>query len=1195
LSLYEVKTGFKVLLFTNATCTATQRDVFTLEVPDIGEVERIEVGHDRTSAKNTWHLDHVEVTREDERHDAAEAAAARSGQSGQMTAAPPTLPPRHAGAAAAEAARLKQEEAQGRAVARAARTAFFPAGRWLAAGMGDGLTRVVLARGAPPTQPAAGQTGRPQQAYKVVVHTSDMPGAGTDASVFVVLHGEHGDSLPCPLTAAPGKSSEIFERGSKDQFELRLPGVGRLTAVTVGHDCRGVSPDWHVDTVEVTDVAAASAAAAAAAATGAEGASAASATSYFHVGAWIETGGRGSGERAAARVEASAGGVDPRAARAKYVVAVKTADVRGAGTDSPVFIDIHGVQLGKHVSTGPMPLRNNSRNAFDRGAVDEFSVAGPDMEVITHIGLGHSSSVTGHGWHPASVEVRGSRAAHYTTFTINRDIPVEGKGLALFEFKSDATPAAPMKSLAAGATPGRAAVQTGGGNMGRYRVTVKTSDVRGASTDADAFIVIGGASNVVTGPHPLDRAVKGNHGHLFQRDQKDVFEIDAPLVGDSISLIEISHNSRGRPSGWCVEFVHVEELTTGIRAHFPIGDKWLFPSEKGAGTMVTMKVQKTAAALPLTLEKPIPTTYRVAVHTSEFRAAGTDANVYAVFHGEQGDSARVALDNSPINAAKAAAGDPQYDLFERSSQDVFVVDAPSSIGRLTALTVGHDGGGNQGRAGSLKDTWHLNFLEVIELLPEDAKAATEAFRRGETPWKPAKPASAPLYFDCKQWLGWSAEDKLLERRLPASIANPAQLKAEYVVIVRTHNARGAGTDASVRVALRGPKGNTGDVTLTQTAFNAATEMKLGNQKSTAGSAWFERGAVDAFVMKDVTDVGDAEHLTLSHDGRGYDITWQPHSVQVRRLTRADPKSAAAVLAAAEPPTTFQCPAGRCINTAAERLELLPSPKPVGHADHTYTVRVTTADEQGASTDADVYFILRGMVEQLPKRILYRTASGLEPFQRGATDVFTITGTGVGEMVAVEVGHDNHGHGPSWKMVTMEITDETAGPGSTRYFHCNEWFDTDVGDKLIRRTIPANGSRTPPWETPQGILDKSFSRNAALGNSSPARNQTLDRSPSGGSGAGGGLGALSGQQGSGSSSPRNPLSSSSSPVKTASPRAGSSGGLSSLAAAPAAPAGSLSPMRPQLSKLSPLGGSGGSSGGLGALTAPKDGSMSPRRP
>lgn len=1141
-----------------------QRDTFTLQVPDVGEVERIEIGHDGTSVKPAWHLDHVEVTREDEKADATAAAAAKAARTkaadptGQATASPPSPSPtpRSAEAAAAIAAAASKEEARDKAAARAARTAFFPANRWLAQGMGDGQLKVELMRGTPPAHHASIRAGEPPQLYKVVVHTSDLPGAGTDASVYLQLHGELGDSMPCPLVAEPGKMSEMFERGSKDTFELRLQAVGKLTAVTVGHDCRGRSPDWHVDTIEVTDVAAVSKAAAEAAATGVEGvsAAAAAATSYFYVGAWIETEGRPAGKRTSVRVKASSSGENPRGARATYNVAVKTADVRGAGTDSPVYIDIHGMLEGKKISTGPTPLRNNSRNLFNRGASDEFSVTGPDMEYITHISLGHSSATTGHGWRPTRAEVRGARATHHAVFSIGSDIPVEGKGLVMVDFQPDTASGQPKAGPAADGTVAAPALQAA--KSGRYKVTVKTSNARGADTDADVFILIGGPGNVVTGPHPLE-ALKGQ---LFQRGHTDTFEIEAPVVGDAIQTIELSHNSRGRSPAWCVECVNVEELTTGISALFAAKDQWLLPSEKGSGTMVTMKLTNP---LPHSLEIYAPTTYRIAVHTSDFRGAGTDANVYVVLHGEQGDTQRVPLEISPVAAGWLAAGDTRYDPFERGSEDVFVIDAPGSLGRVTGLTVGHDG--RAGNVGSMKDTWHLDYIEMVELPSETAAEAKERFRRGEIPPIPARSVSSPLYFTCKQWLGWIAEDKLLERRLAASIASPAQAKADYTVVVHTRDKRGAGTDASVRVAMRGALGTTGYVTLTQSAYDLGTKMKIGNQGSNAANHnFFARASVDAFVLKNVTDVGDVEHLTLGHDGLGHDTSWAPHAVQVRRLGGSDSKPG--------PTVNFKCPVSCHIETSADVVELLPAPhhEALDDPEHTYAVKVTTADEQGAGTDADVYVILRGTAGELPRRILHKTLTGSNPFQRGATDVFAIKGVGVGEITEIEVGHDNRGHNPGWKMVSIAITDESpGGEGSTRYFNCNEWFDREIGDSLISRVIPAS---TMPPSPPQDLYGKSTVEPELL----PA---AADSS--------GGLGSLV-----------------ASDIAPAARQPSSSPGASGLDPA----ALQTSSPRPQPSRLTPLapltaGGSVGSTSGglapltgagsvgLGALT--REGSISPR--
>jgi|AntAceMinimDraft_1070359.scaffolds.fasta_scaffold10754_3 hypothetical protein len=238
----------------------------------------------------------------------------------------------------------------------------FTAGLWLNSGLGaelfpEGSSRTPkrniqyheddgMVRGAP-LAAAVLTAGRPQQlAYEIMVKTADLPGAGTDASVFVVLHGEHGDSRVTEL----GKS-EKFQRASKDHFQLSLPslaGIGRVTAVTLGHDGSGASPDWDVDTVTVTDIAAASAAAEAseAAAT-----AAAAATRQIHVGARIETSRRGSGKEPSMRIEV------PAADGAQYHVTVNTTDIMGAETKSDTYIDGQWENNGAHVSMGTSTTR----------------------------------------------------------------------------------------------------------------------------------------------------------------------------------------------------------------------------------------------------------------------------------------------------------------------------------------------------------------------------------------------------------------------------------------------------------------------------------------------------------------------------------------------------------------------------------------------------------------------------------------------------------------------------------------------------------------------------------------------------------------------------------------------------------------------------------------------------------------------
>jgi hypothetical protein len=65
--------------------------------------------------------------------------------------------------------------------------------RWLSTQLDDGRVCRELVAGA----------SRPLVTYKVVTHTSNLRGAGTDAAVYVQLHGLLGDGLRQQLVGGP--------------------------------------------------------------------------------------------------------------------------------------------------------------------------------------------------------------------------------------------------------------------------------------------------------------------------------------------------------------------------------------------------------------------------------------------------------------------------------------------------------------------------------------------------------------------------------------------------------------------------------------------------------------------------------------------------------------------------------------------------------------------------------------------------------------------------------------------------------------------------------------------------------------------------------------------------------------------------------------------------------------------------------
>ena len=76
--------------------------------------------------------------------------------------------------------------------------------------------------------------------YKVTVKTSDVRGAGTDANVYAVIFGEHGDSGELHLKKSESNKSP-FQNNQTDTFTFpHMLGLGQLTKVRVWHDNRGI-------------------------------------------------------------------------------------------------------------------------------------------------------------------------------------------------------------------------------------------------------------------------------------------------------------------------------------------------------------------------------------------------------------------------------------------------------------------------------------------------------------------------------------------------------------------------------------------------------------------------------------------------------------------------------------------------------------------------------------------------------------------------------------------------------------------------------------------------------------------------------------------------------------------------------------------------------------------------------------------
>lgn len=72
--------------------------------------------------------------------------------------------------------------------------------------------------------------------YIVTVYTSDLPGAGTDCTAYICVHGKLGETGKQGMTVEGGS----FGRGSVETALVEGPNVGQMLCACIGHNDEGV-------------------------------------------------------------------------------------------------------------------------------------------------------------------------------------------------------------------------------------------------------------------------------------------------------------------------------------------------------------------------------------------------------------------------------------------------------------------------------------------------------------------------------------------------------------------------------------------------------------------------------------------------------------------------------------------------------------------------------------------------------------------------------------------------------------------------------------------------------------------------------------------------------------------------------------------------------------------------------------------
>ncbi|XP_023606577.1 lipoxygenase homology domain-containing protein 1 isoform X2 [Myotis lucifugus] len=883
----------------------------------------------------------------------------------------------------------------------------FPANRWLDKNQADGRLQVEL-------YPSEVVEIQKLVHYEVEVWTGDVGGAATTARVYIQIYGEKGKTEVLFLSSR----SKVFERASKDTFQTDTFTVcaidlGPLTKIRIGHDNAGGSKaGWFLDRVDITDMNNET-------------------TYYFPCQRWLsveeddgqvsrellsvdesyvlppsedEEGGGGGENNALDNM-----GLEQKDKSTTFQVTIKTGDKKNAGTDANVFITLFGTQD----DTGMALLKSSKTNSnpFERDSIDVFTVEALDLGDLWRVRIGHDNSGKAPGWFVEWVEVDAPSLGKCMTFpcglwldkneedgAIVRDLFHEELQTRLY------TPFVP------------------------YEITIYTSDVFAAGTNANVFIVIYGCDGLCTEQKNLCTN-KREQKMFFERKSASRFIMELEDVGEVIEKIRIGHDNTGINPGWHCSYVEIRRLLPdkdGTETVTFACDRWLATSEDDKKTIrelvpfdiFTEKYMADGSLRQIykEVEEPLDIVlYSVQIFTGNVPGAGTDAKVYITIYGDLGDTGERYLGKSENRTNK----------FERGTADTFIIEA-ADLGVIYKIKLRHDNT-------KWCADWYVEKVDIWNDTNEDE-----------------------FLFLCGRWLSLKKEDGRLERlfyekEYTGDRSSNCSAPADFWEIALSSKMDGVDI-----ASVTGPMANyvqEGRVipyyvsVTTAKHKDAATDSRafvilIGEDDEVSNRIWldyprgkkgFSCGSVEEFYVGGL-DVGEIKKIELGHDGASPESCWL-----VEELSLAVPTLGTKY--------TLRCNCwlakDRGDGVTSRVFDLLDATVVNIGVKELYEMTVWTGDVVGGGTDSNIFMTLYGINGSTEEMKLDKKKAR---FEREQNDTFLMEILDIAPFTKMRIRIDGLGSRPEWFLERILL--KNMNTGDLTMFYYGDWLSQRKGKKTL---------------------------------------------------------------------------------------------------------------------------------------------------
>ncbi len=275
----------------------------------------------------------------------------------------------------------------------------------------------------------------------------------------------------------------------------------------------------------------------------------------------------------------------------KYIVHVRTSNIDGAGTSGKVRLSLFGDARFEQLD---LEMSLNHSKPFKRGCTDTFEFQLFSLGILRFATV-MLQKTSNSSWHLQEIEVLDLGSLQLYLFGCGQWVApgLDNSKAYLVSDSYDSTWVA--LRLKKPKQRSYECLQ----DLVLYKVCVRTSDMKGAGTDANVFISITGERNSV---QSIELHYNGLRNDKFEVGSEDIFDLYFPPLGNIVSVKVMHDNFGGFGSAWHLKNVEITDTTAGKSYLFDC-NQWLAKDE-GPATIEKPYDSESNMLISLALEDP---------------------------------------------------------------------------------------------------------------------------------------------------------------------------------------------------------------------------------------------------------------------------------------------------------------------------------------------------------------------------------------------------------------------------------------------------------------------------------------------------------------------------------------------------------------------------------------------------------------